>query len=790
MSSLRATLPVLPALALLACVGRAAPEALLGFKTASSASELASEKAFDAAIDPAEMRSWLEQLSGEPNQVGSPHDKANADFQLAKFIEWGWDARIETFYVLYPTPKSETLEMVAPSAFKARLFEPPVEGDKTSGHTGGLPPYNVFCADGDVTADLIYVNFGMPADYTELERRGLDVKGRIVIARYGGGWRGLKAKLAQEHGAVGCIIYSDPHEDGYWAGDVYPKGGFRPEDGVQRGSVADITQYSGDPLTPGIGATKDAKRLAVADAKTILKIPVIPISYGDAKPLLAALEGPVAPAPWRGALPFTYHIGPGPAKVHLAIASDWSLKPIYDVIAVMQGSVYPNQWVIRGNHHDGWVFGAWDPLAGQIAVMAEAKAIGTLAKSGWKPRRTLVYCSWDGEEPGLLGSTEWVETHVDELRRKAVLYVNSDTNGRGFLSLGGSHAFQHAVNEAAGDVADPETGSSVLDRLRAKLKVDGRGMRVDGRGINPNGDAEAQLAAAEAGADVPLEALGSGSDYTPFLQHAGISSIDLAYSGEDAESGIYHSTYDSFDHFTRFGDPKFAYGVALAQTAGRVVLRTADAEILPMRFADLAETVMRYVGEVQKLADSEREEARKLKGLLDAGAFRLAGDPQVTYMAPTAPGDVPRLDFRALVDASVRLRRSALAYDVAFERCAATDFLLPSGEISELNALLQGVEQALTSKAGLPGRDWYQHMLYAPGLYTGYGVKTLPAVRESIELQHWSDATSYIPIVAASLNAASARLDEAATKLTPRLGKAEPTPRTGTQGSQPPPPDG
>ena len=495
---------------------------------------------------------------------------------------------------------------------------------------GGLPPYNVFGADGDVTAELIYVNFGMPEDYVELGRRGLDVKGKIVIARYGGGWRGLKPRLAQEHGAVGCIIYSDPHEDGYWAGDVYPKGGFRPEDGVQRGSVADITEYSGDPLTPGVGATKDAKRLAIADAKTLAKIPVLPISYGDAKPLLAALEGPVAPAGWRGALPQTYHIGPGPAKVHLAISSDWSLKPIYDVIAVMPGSVYPNEWVIRGNHHDGWVFGAWDPLAGNTAVMAEAKAIGALAKTGWRPKRTLVYCSWDGEEPGLLGSTEWAETHADELRRKAVLYVNSDTNGRGILFFGGSHSFQHLANEAAGDVADPEAGSSVLERLRAKTKVAGRGM-VTGS------DSEALLAAAEAGADLPLDALGGGSDYSPFLQHLGISTLNLGYGGEDEENGIYHSAYDSFDHFIRFGDPKFAYGVTLAKTAGRMVLRTADAEVLPMRFGDLANTVDRYIADIVRLTNSEREDARLIKRLIDDGSYKLAGDPRGHVFASAAP---------------------------------------------------------------------------------------------------------------------------------------------------------
>ncbi|MFZ1055159.1 MAG: PA domain-containing protein, partial [Opitutaceae bacterium] len=434
MKSIRAIGPVLACAAYLGSVSLMAADNPTGFKAASAVAELEQEKLFDAAIDPAELRSWLEEMSSEPNQVGSPHDKANAEFTLAKFKEWGWDAHLEEFSVLYPTPKSVSLELVAPTPYKALLSEPAIDGDKTSGHAaGGLPPYNVYGADGDVTADLIYVNFGTPEDYAELDRRGLDVRGKIAIARYGKCWRGLKPKLAQEHGAVGCIIYSDPHEDGYWAGDVYSKGGNRPEYGVQRGSVADITQYSGDPLTPGVGATKDAKRLAISDAKTLLKIPVLPISYGDAKAFLAALEGPVAPAGWRGALPFTYHIGPGPAKAHLAVVSDWSLKTIYDVIAVMKGSTYPNQWVIRGNHHDGWVFGAWDPLAGNIAVMAEAKAIGSLAKAGWKPKRTLVYASWDAEEPGLIGSTEWAETHAAELQKKAVLYVNSDTNGRGFL---------------------------------------------------------------------------------------------------------------------------------------------------------------------------------------------------------------------------------------------------------------------------------------------------------------------------------------------------------------------
>ena len=785
MKLMRMSGPALAGGILLCSIATAAPDGLTGFRAASSAAELQREKAFDAALNPAELRSWLEQMSSQPNQVGSPHDKANADFMLAKFKEWGWDARIETFSVLYPTPKSETLELVAPVAFKALLHEPAIAGDRTSDRTSGaLPPYNVYCADGDVTADLVYVNFGMPEDYTELERRGLDVKGKIVISRYGGGWRGLKGKLAQEHGAVACIIYSDPHEDGYWSGDIYPKGGYRPDEGVQRGSVADMTLYSGDPLTPGIGATKDAKRLKIEDAPTILKIPVIPISSADAKPLLAALEGPVAPAGWRGALPFTYHIGPGPAKVHLAIASDWSLKPIYDVIAVMKGSELPDEWVVRGNHHDGWVFGAWDPLAGNIAVMAEVKAIGTLAKAGWRPRRTLVYASWDGEEPGLLGSTEWVETHADELRRKVVLYVNSDTNGRGILFVGGSHSYQHLLNEVAGSVLDPETGATVLDRWRATVKVSA--FERKGAGMNSPDD-QALLKAANAGGDMPLGSLGSGSDYTPFLQHIGVSAINLGYGGEDVEGSIYHSTYDSFDHFIRFGDPNFVYCMALAQTGGRLVLRTAEADVLPMRFGDLADTVGRYATEVERLTDSERDAAGKLNSLIDQGVFKLAADPQVTYLAPSSPADVPILDFEAVDRAVNRLKRSAKSYDEALARALSSDLKIPAADLARLNGLLQGFEQELSSERGLPGRAWYKHMIYAPGMYTGYGAKTLPGVREAIELHRWPDAIDYIGVVADVLNKAAIRIEKATDALTPKYKPSAPGKPAG--GAPPPPSD-
>jgi N-acetylated-alpha-linked acidic dipeptidase len=783
---MRVLVSVFAGAGLLGAAAFGAPDSILGFKSESAAAEVQREKAFDDLVDPRDIRAWLEQMSSQPNQVGSPHDKANADFMLEKYKEWGWDARIETFSVLYPTPKSELVELVAPETYKARLVEPPIPGDQNSTHTdGALPPYNVYGADGDVTADLLYVNYGMPEDYADLERRGLDAKGKIVITRYGGGWRGLKVKLAQEHGAVGCIIYSDPHEDGYWSGDIYPKGGYRPEEGVQRGSVVDMTLYPGDPLTPGVGSTPDAKRLRLEEAKTLPRIPVIPISSGDAKPLLAALGGPVAPPGWRGALPFTYHIGPGPAKVHLAVASDWGQKTIYDVIAVMKGSVYPEQWVIRGNHHDGWVFGAWDPLAGNCTVMAEAKAIGGLAKAGWRPRRTLVYASWDGEEPGLLGSTEWAETHADELQRKAVLYVNSDTNGRGFLFAGGSHAYQHLLNEAAGAVLDPETGASVLDRWRAHIRAAGVELRNPGTGVTQ--DEQLALRAANAGADLPIGALGGGSDYTPFLQHLGVSALNLGFGGEDVDGSIYHSTYDTFDHFVRFGDPAFVYCAALAHTAGRLVLRESEADVLPMRFGDLAETVARYANEVERLTEHERESATALNRMIDEGVFKLAADPQEALAPPAIPSDAPVLVFSPLDAAVGRLKKSAKAYDDALAAASARDFAVPAEDLARLNGILQSVEQTLTSERGLPGRDWYRHMLYAPGAYTGYAAKTLPGVREAIELRRWPDAIDYIPVVAEAVTRAAARIDDATQTLTFRTKQAAPA-KAPARGPVPTPP--
>ncbi len=735
------------------------PSTLWGFDAAATQAQRALEARFDAQLKADDQRQWLRQMAAKPTHVGAPHDKANAEFTLAKFREWGWDAQIETFDVLYPTPKSLAVELIAPTRYTARLSEPPIEGDSAFAHAeGALPPYNVYGADGDVSAELVYVNYGMPDDYLELARHGIDVKGKIVIARYGHGWRGLKPKLAWQHGAVGCLIYSDPHEDGYFEGDVYPKGGWRPADGVQRGSVADMVIHPGDPLTPGVGATANAKRLPIDKAQTILKIPVLPISYGDAQPLLAALDGALVPPSWRGALPIPYHFGPGPAKVHLKVQSDWGRKTIYNVIAKVRGAQYPDQWIVRGDHRDGWVFGAGDPLAGHVAMMDEAKAIGALLKQGWKPARTLVYASWDGEEPGLLGSTEWAETHAAELKKKAVFYLNTDGNGRGFFHAGGSHALQHFVNQVSADVRDPETGVSVQQRLRARLQVDA---------FEPGAGAHARHLAklAASGADLPISGLGSGSDFSAFLQHLGVAALDVGYGGEDQQDGVYHSAYDTFDHYDRFGDPGFVYGVALAQTAGRIVLRAADAHVLPMRFGDFADTVAAYVDEVHKLADDKRSRSQALDHLLDENAFKLAADPTLTSVAPPREDRVPYLAFAPLDNALQRLKLSAQAYDKAYLAAAAGGLRLSTAQRGELNALLQGMEQTLLDARGLPGRPWYQHLVYAPGLYTGYGVKTLPGVREAIEERHWDEANQYIVATAKVLDAYSARIDAARAAL-------------------------
>jgi len=719
---------------------------MLGFDPEAAGSQARLERDFDAGLSAEEVRGWMERLASAPNHVGSEHDRLNAEYVRDLFSSWGWKAAIEEFSVLYPTPKHVSLQMLSPTPFTAKLAEPPIEGDATSTQTGAeLPPYNVYGADGDVTADLVYVNFGMPQDYLELERRGISVKGRIVIARYGEGWRGLKPKLAHEHGAVGCIIYSDPKDDGYRQGDVYPRGGYRPPDAVQRGSVEDFSLYAGDPLTPGVGATAKAQRLPLSQARVILKIPVLPISYADARPLLAALTGPVAPENWQGALPITYHLGPGLAQVRLRVESDWNRATLYDVIARLPGKDYPDQWVVRGNHHDAWVFGASDPFSGHVAMLAEAKAIGLLAKKGWRPRRTLVYASWDGEEPGLLGSTEWAETHAAELKSKAVLYVNTDMTMRGTLSAGGSQGLRSFVSQIASDVQDPETHVSLLQRALAAGKVSA----FDTNKAQPAKDAR-----------LPLEALGSGSDFSPFLQHLGIASLNLDFDGE-GQYGVYHSAYDSFDHFSRFVDPTFQYTIATARVVGRAVLRTAQAPLLPLRAQDFSEAVATYARELKQLRDDLNARGQLQRELMRQDAFRIAADPDVKRGPPALIPEVPALDLAVLDRAVERLGARAKSFDAGYDRLSQAGDSKSRIRRERCNALLAQLESQLTESHGLPGREWYVHMIYAPGASTGYGVKTLPGIREAMEEYRWSDANHYIAVVSGVLDAWGSKLEAA-----------------------------
>jgi len=736
----------------------------LSAQTAPGTADL--ERRFDAMIDPMEMSGWMKTMAAEPNHVGSAHDKANAESVLAQFKDWGWDAHIETFQVLYPTPLSETLELTEPTRFKATLTEAPVPGDATSSRTANeLPAYVAYQGDGDVTAPLVYVNYGMKEDYDTLQRLGVSVQGKIVIARYGAGWRGLKPKLAQAHGAVGCIIYSDPQDDGYAVDDAYPKGPARPANGFQRGSVADMTLYPGDPLTPGIGATENAPRLKIADAPVILKIPVLPISHGDAQHFLAALDGRAVPAAWRGSLPITYHVGGGgAAKAHLAVKSDWSLKPAYDVVATIKGSTYPDQWILRGNHHDGWVFGASDPMSGQVALLDEAKAIGTLVKQGWRPKRTIVYLSWDAEEPMLLGSTEWAETHAAELKQKGLVYINSDGNGRGFLNAEGSHSLQHLVNSVAADVIDPETNVSVLARKRAQMQVIG-----SAPGASEEAKENAKIAADPA-RDIPIGALGSGSDYSAFLQHLGLAAFNIGYGGEGEVGGVYHSAYDTWEYYSRFGDPGFRYAPVLAKTVGHMVIRFADAGVPLQRYGDFADTLSRYLDQVKKLADAKRDAAEAQAKMLSSEAFRLADDPTKTSGTPAALKSVPHFNFAPLENAVDRLKASAKAYDAAL---AAHGPTLPEKTKAQLFDLARETEETLAPDAGLPGRPWYKNLIYAPGELTGYAAKTLPGVREAIEEERWEDADRYALITAAALNAYADKLDTGTRLMTTPAASAQ-----------------
>jgi N-acetylated-alpha-linked acidic dipeptidase len=723
---------------------------LRGYTPSDSATEVQWEQKFRSLPEASNIRENMRRLSARPHHVGSPYDKDNAEWLLAQLKSYGLDAQIETFSALFPTPKLRSLELLGPDKFTAKLQEPALSVDPTSNQTDEqLPTYNAYSRDGDVTAPLVYVNYGRPEDYDQLARMGVSVKGAIVIARYGMSWRGIKPKVAAEHGAVGCLIYSDPRDDGYFNGDTYPEGPTRPAEGVQRGSVMDMPVYPGDPQTPGVGAVAGVKLIPLDKVQTITKIPVMPISYADATPFLKSLGGEVVPPAWRGGLPMTYHVGPSTAQAHLELKFNWDRKPLYDVIARIPGAKYPDEWVVRGNHHDAWVNGAEDPLSGTSPELEEARVLGQLLKQGWKPQRTIIYCFWDGEEPALLGSTEWAETHAKELSEHAVAYFNSDGNGRGYFRAEGSHSLEHFVNDVAKDIDDPETKMSVWKRVRL----------VDIERANP-----AEKSEIRSRPDMRIPALGSGSDYTVFIDHLGVASVNLGYGGEDT-GGQYHSIYDDFYWYTHFSDTDFSYGRVLAQTAGTMVMRMADADMLPFQFSDFADTIHMYLGQLKTLATTMRDEAKERDKELDEGVYKALYDPKKTMVPPTAEAIPPYLNFAPLDQASDDLTVAAKAFDQAFAAAGGT---APAG----LNPDLIETERTLLGKDGLPNRPWFRHLIYAPGFYTGYGVKTIPGVREAIEQKEWKLADEQIVQVSDALEH-EADLLKQATKLLPAAGEGD-----------------
>ena len=708
-------------------------------------SELETE--FDKTLNPENLDTWMKHMSSKPHHVGSPWSKQNAEYAANKFKEWGFESRVETFEVLVPFPKIRKLSMIAPNKVELKLFEPAVEGDRSSEMTKDvLPGYNAFSADGNVTGELVFVNYGLNEDYEELKRLGIDVKGKIVIAKYGRSFRGIKPKIAHEQGAIGCIMYSDPKDDGYVVGDVYPVGPYRNEFGIQRGSVLDMPARPGDALTPGYAATKDAERLSINEASTIMKIPVMPISYADALPLLKAIKGPVVPDSWKGGLPITYHIGPGPAKVNLHLEFDWSLRTAYNPVGRMKGSVYPDEWIMRGNHHDGWGHGASDPISGMVSLMEEARAIGELTKTGWRPKRTLIYAGWDAEEPGLLGSTEWVEYNLNDIREKMVVYINTDGTGVGYLSMGGSHSLEKFVNEVIRDVDDPVHDVSLDNRLRSRMRVREHNSGTFGEGR----ESERQ--------DLRMYAMGAGSDYTAFLHHAGVPALNMAFGGESG-GGSYHSLYDTYEHYKRFSDGKFIYGTTLSKVNGRLVLRLSEADILPFRFVNMVDNIGKFVEQNKKLSEDIRKSTKSLNDLLDNNDFAISSNPKKTYLPPKRLRQVPEFDFKPLDAALARLSTSAWKYEEALLKFQKGS--LTTERKSEINALLRNVDQAFINSKGLPRRDWFKNMMYAPGYYTGYGVKTLPGIREGLEERKWNEVRVYIKEVSKALDRASENINSA-----------------------------
>ncbi|MDG1004877.1 MAG: transferrin receptor-like dimerization domain-containing protein [Emcibacteraceae bacterium] len=721
-----------------------AAESIRGFTKENSDKQYLLEAEIDKRINIKNMDEWMKYMTSKPHATGQPFDKEVAEFIANKFKEWGYDTKIETYNILMPTPKIRLLEMVHPVKWTASLEEEAVKDDPTSDQDDRLPAYHSFSPDGDVTAEVVFVNQGLREDYEDLARKGVDVKGKIILAKYGGSWRGIKPKMAEEFGAIGALIYSDPKDDGYGQGDIYPKGPWKHPTGVQRGSIMDLPTRPGDPLTPYVGATEGAKRIALEDVEIFVGIPTLPISYSDAMPILEALEGPVAPPRWRGGLPITYHMGPGPAMLHLKLEFNWDIVPTFNIIAKMEGSEFPDQWVIRGNHHDAWVHGAADPISGLVVEMEEARILSEYAKeTGWRPKRTIVFAAWGSEEQGLIGSVEWVEEHALELREKAVAYINTDGNGAGFLGAGGSHTLETFFDEIAHSVTDPIQEMTAAERVRSRNLMSSNSLT---------------RSRAEKSSHYYLSALGSGSDYSGFFQHLGITSMNIGYGGEYG-GGSYHTNYDSYHYYTKFRDPGLHYTKALGSVTGRVATRLANADVLPFQFGNMARTVSEYADEMVSAMEKTRKDVERHNMLINDGHYKAAANIREVYVTPELREEVPHINLSPMKNSVDRLLASGKAFDDAYKAMAALGYNMSKDDINKLDKLMYQIEAKLTRPEGLPRRPWYRHHIYAPGYYTGYGVKTLPGVREGIEEYKWDETEEQMVKLAEVLKAYCDQLD-------------------------------
>jgi N-acetylated-alpha-linked acidic dipeptidase len=702
---------------------------LEGFGPRESVAEASLEEQFRAVPKPASAREHLRRLTAEPHVAGTREDYQTALYVRDQMRSFGLTSELKEYQVLLQYPKQPTIvEMLAPRRERLQTVETIVPEDPTSSSRRIIPLFNGYSGVGDVTAPLVYVNYGLPGDYEALKKLGVDVKGKIVIARYGSSFRGVKAKVAEQNGAIGLIIYSDPADDGYMQGDTYPKGPWRPPSSAQRGSVQYLFEYPGDPLTPGVPSIPGKPRLKIADATDLPRIPVQPMSYGEARKLLEALRGPLRPRGFQGGLPFPYHTG-GTADVRVRIKTDLEYveRTIWNVITRVEGNEEPDRWVIMGNHRDAWAFGAVDPNSGTSAMLEAGRGFGQLLKAGWKPRRTIFLCSWDAEEYGLIGSTEWVEENAEELKERAVAYLNMDSavSGANFGAASVPSLWK-LIRSSTRAIHDPKTGKSVYqawqDRSREAL---------------PEAELTDPLTGSDrAIAEARIGALGSGSDYTPFLQHLGVPSLDMGFNGD---YGVYHSAYDSFYWMSKFGDPTFAYHVAAAQVWGTIALRLANASVLPFDYTDYGAQVRDFLTETSRTAAR-----RRLADSFDAKAL---SEAIKDFMEEAA-----RVDRRR--------REAIIEFDMA--SAANNDASRRAAErVRRINDALINTERALTDARGLRGRPWYKHQIYAPGYYTGYAAQPLPDLRQGIEDRNAADARE-----------AATRITEAIVRATGALRKA------------------